>query len=155
MPHARSNRGGTGANRTDLLRPSPEAVTAAPGQTYGEAAQQQLAQRAAPMGAAPIGIQPTPQPQAAPAMSALPGAPMVGANGPLTRPTERPNEPVTHGLPMGPGGGPEALQGIGAAARENAVEQGTLTHLLTNLAATPGATSAIKDLAARAQGGAM
>jgi len=80
---------------------------------------------------------------------------MVGSNGPLTRPTERPNEPVTHGLPVGPGAGPEALQGVGAAARENAVEQGTLSHLLTSLASVPNATSAIKDLAARATQGVM
>jgi hypothetical protein len=85
--------------------------------------------------------------------SALAGAPMVGP--PLTRPTERPNEPVTHGLPVGPGAGPEALQGVGAAARQNVVEQGTLTHLLTSLAAQPNATSAIKDLAARASQGVM
>lgn len=86
-------------------------------------------------------------------MSAIPGAAMAGAAGPLDRPSERPNEPVTHGLPMGPGGGPEVLDGVGAAARQGAIEQGTLTHLLTSLAAQPGATSAIKDLAARAQGG--
>jgi hypothetical protein len=28
---------------------------------------------------------------------------------PFNRPTERPDEPVTHGLPSGPGGGPEVL----------------------------------------------
>src|SRR5271154_4579072 len=106
MPHARANRGRTGPNRTDLMRPSPEPITTAPGQTYGEAAQQQLAQRAAPMGAAPLaGSGPVSSTPAPGVPSALPGAPMVGQNGPLTRPTERPNEPVTHGLPMGPGAG--------------------------------------------------
>jgi hypothetical protein len=153
MPHARSSGNKLQPNRSDLTRPTSQAV---PGQEYGEAAQQRSAQQAIPMGQPPL---PTPQAQSAPTsqgpMSALSGAPMVGANGPLTRPTERPNEPVTHGLPMGPGGGPEVLDGIGAAAREGAVEQGTLSHLLTSIAASPGATSAIKDLAARAQGGAM
>ena len=153
MPHARASRS-LQPNRADLTRPTVQQV---PGQGYGEAAAQRSAMQAIPLptpqapgGAAPAAVAPPAGP-----MSALPGAPMVGANGPLTRPTERPNEPVTHGLPMGPGAGPEALQGVGATARETAVEQGTLTHLLTNLAATPGATSAIKDLAARAQGGAM
>jgi len=80
---------------------------------------------------------------------------MVGASGPLTRPTERPTEPVTHGLPMGPGAGPEALDGIGAAARQNVIEQGTLSHLLSSLAAQPGSTTAIRDLAARAQSGVL
>lgn len=80
-------------------------------------------------------------------------------NGPgdmtLTRPTERPNEPVTHGLPGGPGAGPEALTGVGAAAREGAVEQGTLRNLLQNLSAQPNATSAVKALAALSGAGAM
>src|ERR1019366_9296670 len=100
-----------------------------------------------PRGAGPGGAPPTPPPG--------PPIPEPMSNGPLTRPTERPNEPVTHGLPMGPGGGPEVLDGIGGAARDGAIEQGTLSHLLTGLAARPDATSAIKDLAARAQGGAL
>ena len=83
------------------------------------------------------------------------GSPLVGAAGPLDRPTERPNEPVTHGLPVGPGAGPEALTGVGAAARQGVVEQGTLAHLLGSLASQPNATTAIRDLAARASAGAM
>jgi hypothetical protein len=47
------------------------------------------------------------------------------------------------------------LDGIGGAARQGAVEQGTLTHLLTSMAQSPGATSAIRDLAARAQSGVL
>ena len=159
MPHARSSRAARPlqANRSDLTQPSAQAV---PNQPYGQAAEQKMA-----MNAIPLPNQQQARPLSAPAAggavssapgvpSAVPGAAMVGANGPLTRPSERPNEPVTHGLPVGPGAGPEALQGVGAAAREGVVEQGTLTHLLTNLAAAPGATSAIKDLAARAQSGA-
>lgn len=158
MPHKRAARP-LQANRADLTQPSAQAV---PDQPYGVAAQQRQAMQAIPL---PVQQQAAPSPASAPGgaassptpgvPSALPGAPMVGANGPLTRPTERPNEPVTHGLPMGPGAGPEALTGIGAAAREGVIEQGTLSHLLTNLAASPGATAAIKDLASRAQGGAV
>jgi hypothetical protein len=78
------------AQRTDLLAPK-----AAPGQTYGEAGRQIQAQRAVPMGnptpAAP------PQPRVAP-----------GAAGPLTRPTERPEEPITQGAPFGAGRTPIA-----------------------------------------------
>src|ERR1035437_7628277 len=161
MPHARSSSPAKQLqpNRSDLTKPLP--VQAAPNQGYGEAAQQKVAQRAIPMGPPPI----QGPPPAAPAPgTALPGAgpsspqlPLAipGAAGPLSRPTERPNEPVTHGLPMGPGGGPETLDGIGGAARDGAIEQGTLSHLLTGLAARPDATSAIKDLAARAQNGAL
>lgn len=82
----------TYANRTDLQNPTKKmAVTAAPGQTYGEAGAQRAAQQAVPMG--------TPQ------------APVVapGSLGPLDRPTERPLEPVTAGNPMGAGPGSEAL----------------------------------------------
>lgn len=71
----------------------------------------------------------------------------------LDRPTERPNEPVTHGLPVGPGGGPEALNGVGAVAREGAMGQATLNQLLSTLASRPNAPSAVQDLATRAAGG--
>ena len=73
--------------RTDLNM----APTAVPGQTYGEAGAQIAAQRAVPMGA--------------PAAPAAPTAPTStpGQYGPLDRPTERPNEPVTAGAPFGPG----------------------------------------------------
>ena len=79
-------------NRTDLQNPTKKmAVTAAPGQTYGEAGAQRAAQQAVPMG--------TPQ------------APVVapGSLGPLNRPTERPLEPVTAGNQLGAGPGVEAL----------------------------------------------
>ena len=73
--------------RTDLNM-APSSV---PGQTYGEAGAQMAAQRAVPMGA--------------PAAPSAPKAPTVapGQYGPLDRPTERPNEPVTAGAPFGPG----------------------------------------------------
>jgi hypothetical protein len=82
----------TYGNRTDLQNPTNKmAVTAAPGQTYGEAGAQRAAQQAVPMGA--------------------PQAPTVapGSLGNLDRPTERPMEPVTAGNPLGAGPGAEAL----------------------------------------------
>lgn len=158
MPHARS-RGTPKPNRSDLTK-AP--VQAAEGQPYGVAAEQRAAQQQIPMGppATPRPVSPTagatpPLGNAGgPGLNVM-GTALVGASGPLDRPTERPNEPVTHGLPMGPGAGPEALTGVGAATRQGVVEQGTLSHLLLSLASQPGATSAIKDLASRAQGGVM
>lgn len=146
-------------NRADLTRPT---ATTVPGQGYGEAAQQRAAQQQIPMGPPPVGgggpVGPPGQaPAAPPQMQDVLAAAQAHngpGNAPFTRPTERPNEPVTSGLPAGPGPGPESLQGVGAAARDNVVQQGTLKNLLTNLAAAPGATMAIRDLAARAQGGA-
>lgn len=82
------------AQRTDLLAP-----TAAPNQTYGEAGKQLAAQRAVPMGT-PAPARPTAQQTAATAPGSL---------GPLDRMTERPNEPVTTGNPLGIGAGPEVL----------------------------------------------
>ena len=157
MPRARSATA-RNPNRTDLAAP----VTAPTGQPYGVRAQQIAAQGAIPMGQQPVaspgpgpGAPPPPIDMAAMQAGMAQHAAIHGPPQPLNRPTERPNEPVTHGLPVGPGGGPEALQGVGAAARDNAVEGGTLKNLLMGMAQSPGATSAIRDLAARAQGGAL
>lgn len=65
------------------------------GQTYGEASRQQASQRAVRPG-------PTPPPGAGVDAGALS----------LTRPSERPNEPVTAGIAMGEGAGPEALDAV-------------------------------------------
>jgi hypothetical protein len=83
-------------NRSDLRNPAKKmAAKAAPGQTYGEAGKQVAAQRAVPMAAPPTDVAPAPQPQ----------QPRVapGSIGPLSRPTERPTEPLTAGAPFGPG----------------------------------------------------
>lgn len=83
-------------NRSDLRNPAKKmAAKAAPGQTYGEAGKQVAAQRAVPMAAPPTDVAPAPQPQ----------QPRVapGSMGPLSRPTERPTEPLTAGAPFGPG----------------------------------------------------
>jgi hypothetical protein len=91
------------SNRTDLQNPAKKmAVTAAKGQTYGEAGKQIAAQRAVPM----AGAAPTP-PQR---NSVAPGS--MGA---FNRDTAAPDEPVTAGANVGPG--PNAFQaGIMAPA---------------------------------------
>lgn len=108
VPDGRANNGGArqgtpgGAyqNRSDLRTQKIQTV---PGQQYGQATAQAAAQRAVPMAGAP----------AVPAAS--PGAPPPAGLGPTPpppdpyRPTERPNEHVMTGLPVGPGAGPEAL----------------------------------------------
>lgn len=65
------------SNRTDLNQP----VRTGPSQEYGERAALERQQQAMPL----------PQRRSVP---------------PINRPTERPNEPVTAGLPVGPGPGP-------------------------------------------------
>lgn len=79
------------ANRTDLNNPAQRvARQVVPGQTYGKATQQMEAQRAVPMGSSPTDVQAQPRP-------------VPGTLGQLTRPTERPGEPITAGAPFGPG----------------------------------------------------
>jgi len=153
------------SNRTDRL--TPEAPTAAPNQPYGEAGQQLAAQRVIPLAGAPslqgAGTPPPSQTQPGGAPAGGPGdllAQAMAHNGPgdsmvLDRPTERPNEPVTHGVPGGPGAGPEALTGIGAATRDNVLQQGTLSNLVTTMASQPNATAAVRLLATVAQSGAQ
>jgi hypothetical protein len=70
------------------------------GGKYGEGKQLMETQQAAPMAASS-------QPRMrGPQMPSGGGGPAVV---PITAPTERPDEPITHGLPFGPGGGPEVL----------------------------------------------
>ena len=66
------------------------AIQAATGQTYGKATEQMNAQRAVPMGTPPTEAQPVQRP-------------VPGTLGSLTRPTERPAEPITAGANFGPG----------------------------------------------------
>ena len=74
-------------NRSDLRNPTKKlAAKAAPGQTYGEAGKQIAAQQQVPMAAQP-------QPTVAPPQQVERQRP--GQFGPLDRPTERPDEPLT------------------------------------------------------------
>jgi len=76
------------SNRSDLRNPAGKvAKMAAKGQGYGEAGKQMASQSVVPVAAPPTEA-PTVQP---------------GGLGSLTRPSERPTEPVTAGAPFGPG----------------------------------------------------
>jgi hypothetical protein len=91
--------GKTYPNRTDLNeKPRSQPIRVGPSQQYGQGAEQIAAQQAVP----------------------LPQAPPIEVI-PLNAPTRRPNEPVTAGLPMGPGPGPESLppaMGAGSGAAQ-------------------------------------
>lgn len=85
-------------------------MMAATGQQYGMRKQQMDAQRAMPVAAPPSpALPPTTGGAPAPAGPALPPAPAPGQVVPLDAPSMRPDEPVTAGLPVGPGAGVEAL----------------------------------------------
>ena len=82
-------------NRSDLRNPAKKiAKTAAKGQAYGQAGAQLAAQAAVPMAPSPTAA--IPQAPQAPAVQ-------PGGLGAFSRPTERPNEPVTAGASFGPG----------------------------------------------------
>ena len=145
------------ANRSDMNgAPAPEPITTVPGQGYGQAAAEKTAQRAIPVAGTPVASAPTapqggggaaPSASLAPAQappSVIPGQ-LVG----LDAPTQRPNEPVTAGLPQGPGPGPEALTGVG----QQGFAHSNVANLLTALAQIPGAGKEIQGLADYAQSG--
>lgn len=100
-------------NRTDLNQ-NHQPIAVKTGQTYGEAQRQERSQKALPLPAAPPGPSATgpstpgaPGPDLAALLGSLPG---------LTDPTNRPGEPLTAGLPFGPGPGPVAPQAGSPAA---------------------------------------
>ena len=84
---------GSFAKRTDLQYQSPE---------YGAGVAYQQAKSGAPLATAPK----SPMLSQAPQVSAGGAAP---AGPGLFDPTQRPNEPITHGIDIGPGAGSEAL----------------------------------------------
>lgn len=103
-------------NRSDLNGTQP--VRTAPGQPYGSRVQQERAMEAVPLprqGAADPagGGPPTPAPQ-------------PGGLTPLTAPTQRPHEPITAGVDVGPGPGSQVL-----ASSPRNVGRSVLTELAT------------------------
>jgi len=105
------------SNRTDLNNPVKKLpVTAATGQTYGEAGAQRRAQQAVPMGA--------PQPPQTAQQQQRQPLPVT----PLTAPTERPDEPITAGNPLGAGPGMDMLpqpmpMGAAPGSRQDLINQ--------------------------------
>jgi len=91
------------------------------GQTYGQRAMQERAQDVVPTGPPPTDVVP------------------------LGAPSQRPNEPITAGLPMGAGPGPEAIQPVG-------IQPGSLEDLLLTIRAVasrypnPAIMSLLADL---------
>lgn len=138
-------------NRSDLnagAKPIP--MQAVPGQQYGAVKQQIDAQRAVPMQGTPMPPtspqQPTPGQPGTPDPLLAQASPVTypGDHGDPTRPTQRPSEPVTAGLAVGPGPGPEMLPTSPASAQ-------TVGQFLQSLASRPGAPSDIVALASLAQ----
>lgn len=97
---ARQGNPGTAyPNRSDLRA---QKISVPPSAEYGQGERLRRAQQAVPMAGAPA---PTPSAPGAPAqMFATPDSTPN-----LLDPTNRPHEPLEHGMPFGPGAGPEIL----------------------------------------------
>lgn len=118
MPRGGRRTGRVGVayqQRSDLNRPAP--IDAPTGQPYGVRAEQIAAQRAIPIArpatdSVPPATAPRPPatapPPGRPTGPAMPTGPAPGEVVPLDAPSQRPDEPVTAGLPVGPGAGSEA-----------------------------------------------
>lgn len=118
-----------------------QAVVAPPSRQYGERVASERAQRAAPLPQAP----PPPQPQQPGPVLSMPAPP------PFDGPTQFPDQPVTAGLPVGPGPGPEVLGLPDPAAAELA----SLVPYLPGLelmADLPGASISTRNLVRRIRG---
>ena len=129
-------------NRTDLNGSMP--VTVAKNQEYGKATEQRAAQNAIPMGStptAPAAQAPSPARTLLGNMPSSQGPVVAPGSSPFLHPTSRPNEPIQAGIASGPGPGPEAL-----GQPQNAV-----SSALSGLAAMPGASLGLIDLAASAR----
>ena len=99
-------------NRSDLRTAARVPIQTAKGQTYGEAQRQTEAQRAMPIAAAPTD------------QAAMVQRPIPGTLGALSRPTERPDEPITAGADFG--SGPNAYQAgipIMLNSQQSAIEE--------------------------------
>jgi len=125
-------------NRTDLNAPTPLPVQAPTGQPYGVAGAQIAAQQQIPMAAPSPPSVPAPQLGPPPA-----GGPSIlpGGLGHIARASERPQEHVMAGSPMGPGPGPTAIPGWQQSSSQ------TLGGLLNGLAQAPNATPEVANLA--------
>ncbi len=119
MPRAKKPTAPAGkANRHDTVMPS-QTPAAPTGMAYGAHADSIQAQQALPLPQAPTPGSPVPSGAPAPggqapgfggALQAATDFQPPGPEAMLTAPTARPGEPLTTGMPFGPGQGPEALQ---------------------------------------------
>ncbi len=147
MPRGGPRQGKPGqayGNRSDLNNPKIPTIVPK-GAGYGQRQALETSQRMLPPAAG------SPGPAAPVGAPAAPGGPGAGPEGPagpvalppFSRPTERPGEPVTHGLPIGAGGGPEVL----------GMPPNNMGELLDQLARQPFASPAIQQLAAYVKSG--
>jgi len=106
------------------------------GGTYGQGQEMMAQQEGAPLAGQPA----TPKFKPSNPVRNLPQAT------PITAPTERPDEPVTTGIPIGPGAGPEALA-LPSTQDNNEDKQRLLSYLpaLEVAAQSPNSSQAFRN----------
>lgn len=117
-------------NRSDLSvnkGPQPVGNFAGPNVPYGTGTELARSQNQMPVSSPPQ-AGPSAPPEPPPGLQALMGGAMPpgvppGGHGDFTRPSERPLEPTTHGLPTGPGGGPEVMMNPTNDSARNLLKQ--------------------------------
>ena len=114
--------------RTDLNTSLPVQTAPSEGRDFGAVARDERAQREVPL---------RPPPSATAGVPNVPG-PAPGELTGLNAPTRRPNQPLTDGVDIGPGRGPEALMSsprkVGSRLLQRAADE-TGDPFLTQLAA--------------------
>lgn len=127
------------ANRQDLSQPGPQPVRVPTGLPYGQRQAMEQAQASVPAPALRAAPAPAPPPQAGTQRAQGPGRIPTLAEI-LARPTNRPTEPITAGIPTGPGPG----------AITSAPDTGSVAAIIERAAAASG-SDVLRELAQRAR----
>ena len=132
-------------NRTDLQKPQvPKVATGSV--PYGQRQKLEEAQRVMPAGAPPSFA---PMEQVEEAVRRIPAPPKGGL---LAQPSARPDEPLTTGLPIGPGAGPEAIPNLPQRLNPDLMAFAPYLPTLELVAAQPGATVQFRNFVRRLRG---
>lgn len=117
----------------------------ASGLDYGERQQTLAQERTTPMAQAdPISPVALPAPSASPSPTSSGMASPSYQGVPFGSPTQRPNEPITHGTDIGPGGGPEVMPPM---AQPQVQAQGPMAQMLAQMGGLTGPLAALYQAA--------
>ena len=129
-------------NKNSQVQP----IRAPSGQPYGERQETVQAQQAAPLANTQGRM------DAATALSQASPAPMLGGGDMLLQPTGYPDEPVTAGMPMGPGPGMDSNLPVFTPQQQDVAGMARYLPMLETLADEPGSSIALRNWVRRMRG---